>query len=209
MVCARDGGRIFEDIGFLGAHWKAVSVCCGCPWSVVRCAFPPTSHTVLFSTLKSKSFLCPVCTVEKHLNPLPYWCQWGSAPNAWGLWNTFIWIYSSTTTLDVTPEVELDLTERSHLVPSTEAGGSTFPFLGHLLFKSFLFFPQPFEAVGQNWAGLGHPSLSFLHPCRIAHTRHSKCEIRADRFVNLQPQALGASAWTKQLFSLFSITVAI
>lgn len=148
------------------AHGKAVPVCCGCPWGVVQCAFPPTSDEVLFSSLTSKSSLCPICTIEKDLNLTPYWCQWRAAPNIWGLWNTFILIYSSTTTLDVTPEVELDLTEWIHLVPSAEAGGSTFPFLWHWLLKSFLFFPQPFEAVGQSWAGLGHPYLSFLHPSR-------------------------------------------
>lgn len=78
--------------------------------------------------------------------------------------------------------------------------------------ESFLFFPQPFEAVGQNWAGLGHPYFSFLHlsrSIRTAHTTHSKCEICADRLVNQQPQALRASAWIQQLFFLFNATITV
>lgn len=188
-VCARGGGRVFVDM-LMGKQ----SLCCGCPWGVVQCAFPPASDEVLFSSLTSKSSLCPVCTAEKDLNLTPCWCQWCAAPN------TFILISSSTTTLDVTPEVELDLTEWIHLVPSAEAGGSTFPFLWHWLLKRFLLFPQPFEAVGQSWAGLGHPHLSFLHPSRsirVVKMCRANVKLVMIGLWTCQPQAWRASAWTK------------
>lgn len=161
MVCARDVGRVFVGIGFLDAHWKAVPVCCGCPWGVVQCAFPSTSDEVLFSALKPKSFLCPVCTVEKDLNLAQYWCQWRAAPNDWGLWNTFSLIYSFTTTLDVTPKVEeLDLSEWSHLVPSTEA--AHFPFLWHWRLE-FPVLPPACWGSRINLSRTGtSPSLFFL-----------------------------------------------
>lgn len=91
------------------------------------------------------------------------------------------------------------------------AGGSMFLFLLDLFLDGFsLLFPDFWDSrINLSKTGL---LVSLLLSCSLAssdlplrcsHETHGKCEIHAGEFVNQQPTALKASAWTWHLLSLF------